>query len=212
MSPKSECGLSLISLMVGLTISMLVILATLSTYKATVGITVGAGQDARLNGQLTSGVLAAQINLQSAGFGIEAPAYGTNLVVLTGAAFGNGNTLGSGSTAAEGNAVVWDWDTDPPGGPRKCGLLIHPLGGGLQYATAANCSQAGDWNTITWSTPVVLVENAPDVSITTQSGACSPFGTGSSIGNLSVRIKTTNSNAVTAFHSVCLGNFEEPSP
>lgn len=204
-----QSGITLISLMVGLTISMIVVLAMLATYKTTVAIAVDAGEGAKLNGQISTGVLAAEINLQSAGFGADDPAYGTNLVVLTSAAFGDTRALSQGSSAAaggSGNAVVWDSATTP-GGARQCGLLIHPASGGLLYSTAS-CSAASGWNTINWPSPTVLIQDIATVRISTTTGECHPFGISATTGHLSAVIETTNSNGITTTHSVCLGNFQ----
>ena len=200
-------GLSLVSLMVGITISMLVVVAMLATYKATLAITVDAGQGARSNGQLAAGLLAAQIELQGAGFGVESPAYATNLVVLGGAALGEGLTLEGASArplASAGNAVVWD-SASAVGGARQCGLLVF-AGGNLTYARAA-CTQASGWAPLTWSNAVVLAEGVQGLDITARAQACRPFGLGSGRGGLVVTLAASNANGVASTHSVCVANF-----
>ncbi|MCY1267957.1 hypothetical protein D9M68_216890 [compost metagenome] len=68
---KRQSGISLISLMLGLLLSTLSILAMLGLYRNLVQAAVVATQDANQDGQLAAGLLTAQLELQSAGFGID---------------------------------------------------------------------------------------------------------------------------------------------
>ena len=63
-------GQSLISMMIGLVISLITIAAMLTLYKTMVGVSNEASVAARRDGQISAGLLAAQIELQSAGFGV----------------------------------------------------------------------------------------------------------------------------------------------
>ena len=64
-------GATLISLMVGMLISLLTIGAMLATYKVVVEVSGSASRDADRDGQVASGILAAQMELQQAGYGID---------------------------------------------------------------------------------------------------------------------------------------------
>jgi len=66
-----QTGQSLISMMVGLVISLITIAAMLTLYKTMVGVSNEASVAARRDGQVSAGLLAAQIELQSAGFGVD---------------------------------------------------------------------------------------------------------------------------------------------
>lgn len=79
---KAQRGMSLISMMIGLAISMLSILAMLSLYRNIVQNAVVATRSANLDGQIAAGLLSAQLELQSAGFGIE-DANGADLMLAT---------------------------------------------------------------------------------------------------------------------------------
>lgn len=65
-------GQSLISMMVGLVISLLTIAAMLVLYKNMIESTGNASRSALRDGQVASALLAAQIELQEAGFGVAA--------------------------------------------------------------------------------------------------------------------------------------------
>lgn len=70
LSKSKQQGLSLISLLVGLFISMLCILAGLTLYKSTVRLSTDAKISAQLDGQITSALLTLQLELQNAGYRI----------------------------------------------------------------------------------------------------------------------------------------------
>ncbi len=63
--------MSVIGLLVGLLISMLCILASLTLYKNLITVTTGAKVDALHDGQLSAALLMAQKEVMNAGFGIE---------------------------------------------------------------------------------------------------------------------------------------------
>lgn len=77
-SRHGQAGQSLISMMVGLVISLITIAAMLVLYKTMVGVSNEASVAARRDGQVSTGLLAAQIELQSAGFGVDAGAVPLN--------------------------------------------------------------------------------------------------------------------------------------
>ncbi|KAF1687220.1 hypothetical protein B1992_04345 [Pseudoxanthomonas broegbernensis] len=69
----SQRGYSLVSMMVGLVISLLTIAAMLAVYKMMVEVSGRASADSLRDGQVASGLLAAQLELHSAGYGIADP-------------------------------------------------------------------------------------------------------------------------------------------
>ncbi|MBM7062771.1 hypothetical protein JQX08_18820 [Pseudomonas sp. UL073] len=71
---KRQTGLTLISLMIGMLLSTMCILAMLALYRNLVQTAVVATQDANQDGQLAAGLLSAQLEVQSAGFGIDSSA------------------------------------------------------------------------------------------------------------------------------------------
>lgn len=200
-------GVSLISLMVGLIISLIVVLGMLAVYKTTIHIAVTSGQDAKHDGELASGLLAAQMQLQGAGFQIENATYGTHLQVLSGAALPQGGGAISGTNmaaGAEGNAVVWA--SVALDGSMHCGALL-PAGdsGGLAYSSTA-CANAASWSSTNWPAPSVLVSKG-HIQIIAQTTPCKPFGIEKGDGGAQVTFSTLNSNAAVTTSSVCLANF-----
>jgi len=91
MTRHRQRGQSLISMMVGLVISLLTIAAMLVLYKNMIEASGNASRSALRDGQVASALLAAQIELQEAGFGISAE-----------------DTLPSRlAISAEGKQIVW---------------------------------------------------------------------------------------------------------
>ncbi len=82
MNPSRQSGSSLVSTLVGLLLAVLTAGAMLVAYRATVSVSMGAQRSAVRDGQAASALLAAQIELQQAGFGMN-PAEGTNVFVDT---------------------------------------------------------------------------------------------------------------------------------
>jgi hypothetical protein len=76
MAPKhlsQQKGLSLIGLMIGLLISVLCILGSLTLYKNLIQVATESKLDSNHDGQLASAMLVIQLGVQNAGFGIETP-------------------------------------------------------------------------------------------------------------------------------------------
>ena len=70
-SVHRQQGATLISLLVGMLISLLTIAAMLATYKVAVEVSGSASRDAARDGQVASGILTAQLELQQAGYKID---------------------------------------------------------------------------------------------------------------------------------------------
>jgi hypothetical protein len=83
---RRQSGVSLISMMIGLMISLLVIASMLVFYKSIIEVTGNASRAAQRDGQVSAALVAAQMDLQSAGFGVPASTAGAplsdNLVFL----------------------------------------------------------------------------------------------------------------------------------
>lgn len=76
MAPKhlsQQKGLSLIGLMIGLLISVLCILGSLTLYKNLIQVATESKLDSNHDGQLSTAMLVIQLGVQNAGFGIETP-------------------------------------------------------------------------------------------------------------------------------------------
>ena len=68
---RRQRGYSLISMMVGLVISLLTIAAMLAVYKMVVEVSGRASADSLRDGQVATGLLAAQMELHNAGYGVS---------------------------------------------------------------------------------------------------------------------------------------------
>lgn len=82
---RGERGMSLVSLMIGILISMIGVLAGIVLYQNMVKVTIQTRTDAAHDGQLSSAMLSLQLDLQTAGFGIDKVAKpGPHLVLVAG--------------------------------------------------------------------------------------------------------------------------------
>lgn len=68
---RFQYGTTLVGLMVGLLVSVVGILASLTLYKTLVAVAIEAKVDALHDGQLATSLLAIQLRIQNAGFGLE---------------------------------------------------------------------------------------------------------------------------------------------
>ncbi|WP_287029459.1 PilW family protein [Pseudomonas sp. UBA6310] len=172
---KRQRGMTLISMMVGLVISMFSIVAMLSLYRSLVQSAVVATRDANLDGQIAAGLLSAQLEIQSAGFGIEAA--------------GNADlTLATTNLDSTTRALLWRLvDT----GTYRCrGLLersVNDSASGqsmrvLSLLQANSCDASGALSGKTWAVVGDLAEfrgqNLAQVVFQISTSNCWPFGVG----------------------------------
>ncbi len=232
-APLRQRGITLISLMTGLAISMVLVLATLMLFQRMVRATTAARMDAQADAQRTAAFLSASIAAQEAGYGIDAAQVGTHLVVLEDAKL-DGSTL-SGTSVSQGRtpnivdhkgyAVVWAENATGTLQPRCSALLAPSLidKGGLRKLGPVPCADAAAFATLEWrtalplmdapTTPVADPPAAPLVAITWQAAACTPFGIAAGTGAPKVLLTLTaaNSNGVELESSQCLANVSTPS-
>ena len=130
-----QTGLSLISMMVGLLISLLAVLLAMTVYKLVIGVSVNGIGTSQRDGQRASALLATQIELQQAGYGIERTVgpVDTSLLHLTN----------------EPAQAVWrfrpDLTTDTCAGVR---VVAAGTSAGLSWLPPKPCSSAA---TATWA-------------------------------------------------------------
>lgn len=196
-SPRSAGGSTLVSLMVGLAMGIICILSLLAIFQTMVRTNAASSTAARSEGAIATGMLAAQIAIQEAGFGVEAasaPAGAADIdfVVVASAAL-NGQTMAGIQMpiGSAGNAVIWHTHS---GVVDTCSALLSTgdaSGGGLSLLGPANCTDARDWGGANiWAASAVLIPEKPEKLITaypsgfsqasffqTYRGAyCAPFG------------------------------------
>lgn len=192
-----QLGVSLISLMVGLLLSMIGILAGLTLYKNIVQTTVQTRSDALQDGQIASALLTLQLELQSAGYGLA-----------------NDPTKTHVARSAAGDAIYWRQNT----GTLQCkGFRIHTSADGLTRQlhllklASGTCNETAALASLNWAADNILAEfrkseatglNLPQ--FTTQLNAtasCFPYGMGVKGTHPMVTITAENA-AITAAKTV----------
>ena len=215
-------GTTLISLMIGLAISMIVVLATMMLFQRTSRVTGEARRDAQADAQRSAAFLAANMALQEAGYGINAAQTGTHLVVLTDAQLTGtaltGTPVAVGAT--DGTAVVWAENTT---GTTRCSGLLASNGNepaGLRKLGPATCTDASNFAAVEWSSQAL---SKTPVTFKWEAASCSSFGiapitpastpaSGAGAGTQQVllTLSSANSNGVTLQTSQCLTNISVP--
>lgn len=129
-------GQSLVGMMVGLVISLLTIAAMLVIYKNMIETSGNALRGAQRDGQVASALLAAQIDMQQAGYGIGAEQPLESRL----------------SVSADGRQVAWRFKPDLDQADRCAGLRLvdtaGPLPRGLYRLPAIGCTTVAG---TTWS-------------------------------------------------------------
>ncbi|CAN5233450.1 hypothetical protein BH10PSE16_BH10PSE16_22970 [soil metagenome] len=223
MTMRQQSGVTLISLMIGLTISMILTVAMLTVFKSVILSTGGARAGASTDEQRTAALLRANLSLQDAGYGIDAPASPHDVLVLSNATLDKTTNRLAGSVAANGtagNAVVWSLRPDLV--TLQCAGLIYDSAtdgtGGLKYLPAQACTAgaAGSWQTLVWAPAVwaVIRKDSPpefpalsSVTWTLQQTSCKPFGITATEGSLTLTLNTDNGNGAVLSDTLCLINF-----
>jgi len=198
-----QTGFSLISLMVGLVISVVVTLGLLSVYRNSIQVTVQATTRTVNDSQLASLLVRTGASIQDAGYGIATPVYGTHLITISGATL-SGTTL-SGTAATSGNAVVWAMLT---GATTQCAGFYAPAAGGLMYLAPVNCSNATGWAGFTWQSSSVAGQTTAPISFTVAQQTCSPYGITNTTGSHTITLSTTNSISTGITSLQCLINIQ----
>jgi len=208
---RRQRGATLISLMIGLLISLFGVLAMLSLYRNVVRNAAVATQDANLDGQLAAGLLRAQVELQGAGFGID-DAGSSDLQLAT--------------TDLDDSDQALLWRLQDSSGYRCLGLLDRPLQDtqtsqtyrALTLISADSCSASASLATLTWEALADLVEfrgqSAAQVSFSIESTTCWPFGSSGEDSESRAQVRLTapsssqlaGASAEAISYRVCLPN------
>lgn len=209
-----QSGTSLISLMIGLLISMVALLGMLSLYGNVVKSTVGSTRDARIAGERSIALLVASRQLQGAGYGIMNATRGNDLLLLKGAVIDEDNGVISGGTKvtdeSAGHTLIWRTKS---GGASWCSGLHAPSSGdkgGLYMLQPQRCGNVIDPNS--WAIRPLLIDNSDavdnrlPVTISIESGTCSAFRiTGN--GQVSISLRTEDRMGNEIISTTCLINF-----
>lgn len=199
-------GITLISLMTGLAISMILVLATLMLFQRIVRTTTDARVDARDDAQRNAAFLSMNIALQEAGYGVASAAAGTHLVVLSGAELSGASLSGTSVAVGQtGNAVVW---TENTAGATQCSALLASAQTGLHKLGPVACANAAAFAGLTWTDLPLSAAPVASAAITWAGEPCTPFGIASHPGDnrILLTLSAANSNGVLLDSSQCLTN------
>lgn len=180
--------------MVGMTLSLISILAMLSLYKNMVGVSVQSIQDSRQDGQIAAALLTAQQELRNAGFWIDIPS--TAIKLLYGASLTNGTLSSTGerawpyTTEVTGNALVWMYQTSSSTATATCAGLLVQGGKLMRLQGSSSCTSLSPLSNITWTTTTLIENNQPSDFFKAVKIACWPFG--KAVAPISIeRVKVT---------------------
>lgn len=178
---KYQLGTTLISLLIGLLISMLCILALLSSYRTIVKTGVESRIAATHDTQLQAGLTTAQMFLQNAGFGLE----GSNNLLTT--------TVQVGSKTI--SAVLWRYnngtnivcqglaDVESSDNKKRRFVLLE----GFENDSSALCNGTSTLGSFKWKEQSILANledystdklNPQQITFNQTISTCTPFGAG----------------------------------
>lgn len=179
---KAAGGFSIVSMMIGIAISLVVLSSLLGVYQNTIFVSQTSIARANLNAAVESSLLTIQRQIQEAGFG-SSSSMSTNLVVLKSAVLSGGvlsgkalptpNGFGATST---GNALVWSW-VEPKTSQTYCQGIVF-TGGQLLSLDETACSGASSsWSSIQWTnSSLVSTGLSSSSNISLGFGFCSNYG------------------------------------
>lgn len=148
--PSLQKGLSLIGLLIGLLISVMCILASLGLYKNLIQVATVNKLDANHDGNLAAALLTIQMEVQSAGYGIDNAKNGTHIMTTY-------------DSTAKKRYLFWRFSTAT--GVYQCrGLLEQKVTVSdevfqeLSLVTpASGCTETAVLSNLTWSTTVATL-------------------------------------------------------
>lgn len=198
-SSLRQQGVSLISLMVGLLLAMISILAGMMLYKNIVQTSVQSRSDALQDGQIASAMLTLQLELQSAGYGIAKDPTKTHVQLV------DGNTLYWRFKDGSAQCRSFRIEDNDAGTHRKLVLLKLKTG----------CDETSALTSFSWSDADKIEVNPlaefrksdatavdlPVITISTTSAPCFPYGMGAKVAHPLVTIIADNA-AITAAKKV----------
>jgi Tfp pilus assembly protein PilW len=180
--------MSLISLMIGMLISMIGVLAGFMLYQNMVKVTLQTRTDAAQDGQLASAMLSLQLELQSAGFGIDQAANpGPHLVLVAGppqVLYWRYLETSATPAAPVCKAFQIKDEEIATGDTRRRLQLLSPTNPANCTLAASLTGLAGGWQVATIlaefrkSEDALAVKSFPVISISSAAASCFPYGLG----------------------------------
>lgn len=187
-------GMTLVSLMVGMLLSIISILAGMMLFQNMARVSIESRADAAQNGQLSSAMLALQLELQSAGYGIDPEVPGTHLQRVV-----------EGTT----QTLYWRYRETNPAGLICRAFRIQDIENNtrrqLQFlapVTAASCTADADLASLAgnWAIASVQAEfrtgatigSLPLITLALAQRDCFPYGMGESATYQMVTVTADN--------------------
>lgn len=171
----TQSGATLIGLMIGMLISIISVLAILTLYKNLVHVSIDATEDASHDGQVATALITAQLELQSAGYGIE-NADGLHL-----------------NASDDGSEIRWRYYEDSQYQCRAIRETVIDdrsrsltLFEGDKFCDATTELSAVEWKPLSTLTKIVRQQAITEQLFTFSVGIgeCSPFGVGATSKHL----------------------------
>ncbi len=219
MNQGRQSGISLISMMIGMFISTLCILASLTLYKSLIQVAAESKLDTSFDGQMSTALMVAQMEIQAAGYGID-EADADDIQLRT--------TAASGGTNAT-SELLWRYSE---GGTFNCRSLVDETvtvtenSESVTYrqltlkTATANCDATTPLASMTWGNPSVLarwnllgqlgsyVESGNNLfNFSLAPVNCSPYGAVTQNRHLQLTIVTPSSTTLNTAN-VALNNLE----
>ncbi|MEI8034782.1 MAG: hypothetical protein WCH96_04840 [Betaproteobacteria bacterium] len=214
MATPSSRGFSLISLMIGLSLGVIAVLAMMFAYKSLVSNALSFTQSTSLvNQSLTSALVLNRI-LVPAGYGIgptlstPGGAVNTDIVLISGASLSGQSLTGTqvsiSASSASGTALVWDSNTS---GSIQCSGLIFNSNT-LSRLGPEDCTGATQWSSLTWSSSQPLTGSSSFTGITfsVMTTTCWPYMGGTGTTKNGVQVTLNGLSAYTTATTYCLPN------
>ncbi|KAA8733284.1 hypothetical protein F4V57_08645 [Acinetobacter qingfengensis] len=210
---NKQKGVTLTSLLIGLLIAMLCILAVLSLYRTVVHTGVDSRKAATHDTQLQSALTTVQMLLQNAGFGLDPSGSHVNIGTIS---FKNSSNVDVSTTA-----LVWKNAGSSDGTSITCHGIADIAGSGerqLVLLSGSNCTSTSNLSAASWTQESILATlsdfssdstNPVQVTFAKSNASCTPYGAGSvdtSVLHPNVTISATTSTKQTVNISVCLLN------
>lgn len=233
MMQSNQRGITLISLMIGLVISMIAVLGMTALFRTVIKNNVKASNDARITSDRAAAFLIADMHLHDAGFGIDTEDdLDTKLLLLKRATLpSNGKgvlrdidrvDISSSQAYKENTTIIWRFKRDLPSPPDSlpepsyCAGL-HAAGTGIYYLNPVECTNVQGSLASTWETQQLVDGLAFEITLERKdTGLCRGFGVAGT-SYLSAKLETEHSlgegvdaDKISLSSSTCLLNFSKP--
>lgn len=200
-------GASLVSLMIGMLVSMLGILAVMTMHKSLMQVAVESKGDAIHDAMVSTALMQMQMDLHNAGYGIESGSAGD--VVAT-------QLSGAESLLwryRDGGSFVCKGVTEQSYTDSESGTVGRQL---VAIEATSNCTGSADLSTLTWTATETMAqfrnETAALFDFSVATASCAPYGFGVAEDHLRVTVSARSSAEVagasvsTVAYQYCLAN------